>query len=204
MQKLSLDESVTPVTSDVVETEVSYGPTSGRMEMGSGTDRSSLSRSTTNSERPRSMSSKPPVTMVAAMLLFAVGAGIATGYGGYKLKAKAGGITDEGAAPIQQVAGDTIKAGQVFGVQDAKTFKDSAEGYLEEGGVNGEGSHHLLRAGGASQTVVLTSSVTDLSKFVGMQVKVGGETFKAQKAGWLMDVGRVEVINPKGQPPTEE
>ena len=150
------------------------------------------------------MSSKPPVAMVGVMLFLAVSAGIATGYGGYKLKAKGGSSTDAGATPMQQVAGDSVKAGQVFGVQDEKTFKDSAEGYLEEGGVNGEGSHHLLRAGGASQTVVLTSSVTDLSKFVGMQVKVGGETFKAQKAGWLMDVGRVQVINPKGQAPTEE
>ena len=62
----------------------------------------------------------------------------------------------------------------------------------------------MLRVGGVSQTVVLTSSATDLSKLVGMNVKVWGETFKAQKAGWLMDVGRIQVISTKGQPPAEE
>ena len=64
-----------------------------------------------------------------------------------------------------------------------------------------EGSHVLLRPGGASQTVHLTSSVTDLEKFVGMQVRVWGETFRGRSAGWLMDVGRVEVIKTVGTAP---
>jgi hypothetical protein len=33
----------------------------------------------------------------------------------------------------------------------------------------------------------------DLDSFVGMDVKVWGITFQAEIAGWLMDVGRVEV-----------
>jgi len=37
-----------------------------------------------------------------------------------------------------------------------------------------------------------------------MEVKIWGETFKAQKAGWLMDVGRVEIVNPDGEAPLEE
>jgi hypothetical protein len=97
-----------------------------------------------------------------------------------------------------------VKNGEVFGLPDTETFKDSAEGYLEEGGLEGEGSHHLLRAGGASQTVYLTSSVTDLDKFKGMQVKIWGETFKAQHAGWLMDVGRVQVVATQGNKPAEK
>lgn len=137
--------------------------------------------------------------------LFAIAAGTATGYGGYKLNGKSGGgIGKSNSEPLQQVAGDSVKAGDVFGVQDSDTFKDSAEGYLEKGDADGEGSHKLLREGGDSQTVVLTSSVTDLDKLVGMEVKVWGETFKAQKAGWLMDVGRVEIVNPKGEAPLEE
>jgi hypothetical protein len=154
-------------------------------------------------EKP--MSSRPASTMLLVLLILAIGAGVATGFGAFKLKSKTamvGGGSDN-AQPIQKVAGDSVKNGQVFGVQDEKTFKDSAEGYLEDGGIGGEGSHKLLRAGGANQTVVLTSSVTDLSKFVGMQVKVSGETFKAQKAGWLMDVGRVQVIETAGKAPTE-
>ncbi len=96
-----------------------------------------------------------------------------------------------------------IKNGDIFGSQEAASFKDSAQGYLAAGGLEGEGSHSLLRAGGKSQTVYLTSSVTDLDKFVGMEIKVWGETFSGQKAGWLMDVGRVEIINIKGTSPEE-
>jgi hypothetical protein len=34
-----------------------------------------------------------------------------------------------------------------------------------------------------------------------MEVKIWGETFKGQQAGWLMDVGRVEVIEVEGEQP---
>ncbi len=148
------------------------------------------------------MKSSKKVVMVLAVVMIA--AGIGTGVGVAKLQGKSVPGAPSSAQPIQQVAGNQVKAGDVFGVPDEKTFKDSAEGYLEAGGLDGEGSHHLLREGGVSQTVYLTSSVTDLSKFEGMTVKVWGETFKAQKAGWLMDVGRVQVVNPQGQAPSEE
>lgn len=87
----------------------------------------------------------------------------------------------------------TIQVGQVFGSKDTKSFPDSAEGILLPGGIGSEGSDHIVRAGGASQNVYLTSSIVDLSMFENAKVKVFGQTFKAQKAGWLMDVGRVEV-----------
>ena len=83
---------------------------------------------------------------------------------------------------------------KVVGSKDLSTFKDKAEGVLEKGGINGEGTHKLIREGGPSQTVYLTSSVVDLDQFIGKKVRVWGETFAAQKAGWLMDVGRVEVL----------
>jgi hypothetical protein len=152
--------------------------------------------------------SKKSMMPLVIILGIALLAGLATGYGGFRLQSKNGGSLVSGLTgeeqPIQQVATGTVKAGDVFGVQDASTFKDSAEGTLQEGGIGGEGSHQLAREGGVTQTVVLTSSVTDLSKFTGMQVKVWGETFKAQKAGWLMDVGRVEVVNPEVVAPVVE
>ena len=74
-----------------------------------------------------------------------------------------------------------------------KTFKDSIVGLLKEGGIEGEGNFHLERPGGVSQNVYLTSSTVDLSKYVGKKVKVWGQTFQGQKAGWLMDVGLVEI-----------
>lgn len=80
------------------------------------------------------------------------------------------------------------------GIADKKTFKDKAEGVLREGGADGEGNFHLERPGGDSQSVYLTSTTVDLSQYLGKKVRVWGETFKAQKAGWLMDVGLVEVL----------
>ncbi len=97
-----------------------------------------------------------------------------------------------------QVAGTStpamIKTAIEVGSTDTKTFRDTAEGTLEEGGINGEGTHKLTRSGGVSQTVYLISSVVDLNEFAGKKVQVWGETIDAQKAGWLMDVGRVKIL----------
>ena len=93
--------------------------------------------------------------------------------------------------------GKVIKVGgpkKVVGSKDTSIFKDQAVGVVEKNGIDGEGTHKLIREGGPSQTVYLTSSVLDLDQFIGKKVKVWGETFAAQKAGWLMDVGRVEVL----------
>ena len=84
---------------------------------------------------------------------------------------------------------------KVVGSKDTKTFRDSAEGDLKAGGINGEGTHSLIRPGGDSQTVALTSSVLDLSQFEGKKVRVWGETFAGSTAGWFMDVGKIEVID---------
>jgi len=84
--------------------------------------------------------------------------------------------------------------GTEAGISDESTFKDTAEGKLESGGIDGEGTHHLERPGGISQNVYITSSNVDLQKFVGRKVKVDGKTFAAEKAGWLMDVGQLEVL----------
>ena len=92
------------------------------------------------------------------------------------------------------LSGSSAPKGTVVGSKDTKTFKDIAEGVLKEGGINGEGAFHLERSGGESQNVYLTSSIVDLSKFVNRKIKVWGQTQKAQSAGWLMDVGRIEVL----------
>lgn len=92
------------------------------------------------------------------------------------------------------VSSEKLGKGTVVGSSDTKTFRDSTEGILKAGGIDGEGSHHLERPGGESQTVYLTSSIIDLEQFVGQKVKVWGETNKARKAGWLMDIGKVEIL----------
>lgn len=88
----------------------------------------------------------------------------------------------------------STKSEKTVGIADQKTFKDSAEGILKEGGIDGEGSFHLQRPGGESQNVYLTSTTVDLSHYVGKKVRVWGETFAGEKAGWLMDVGRLDLI----------
>lgn len=225
MQKLSLDssEELTLSSSDhdstfnqrpvvtAVEEHDSQSPVDARRILGENlsAEKAVVSTVTEQKQTPsKTTMTKKTILPLLVILGVALLAGLATGYGGFRLQSKNGGslvtgLTGEG-QPIQQVATGAVKAGDVFGVQDASTFKDSAEGYLQDGGIGGEGSHQLLREGGISQTVVLTSSVTDLSKFTGMQVKVWGETFKAQKAGWLMDVGRVEVVNPEATAPAVE
>ncbi len=88
----------------------------------------------------------------------------------------------------------SLAKGTAIGSNDTTTFKDTTEGKLVEGGIEGEGQFHLVRPGGDSQNVYVTSSIVDLSKVVGKKIKVWGQTQKAQKAGWLMDVGRIEVL----------
>ena len=107
---------------------------------------------------------------------------------GYLLSTNRNLIGDGGGS---STAGKTDKT---TGSTDTKIFKDSAEGTLEKGGINGEGTHKLIREGGESQTAYLVSSSVDLDGFVGKKVKVWGETFAAKKAAWLMDVGKVEIL----------
>lgn len=112
--------------------------------------------------------------------------GIGTGY----LLSKNNSLTGRG-------SGNGITSGEegtTAGSTQSKIFKDSAEGTLEKGGINGEGTHKLIREGGESQTAYLVSSSVDLDVFVGKKVKVWGETFAAKKAAWLMDVGKVEIL----------
>ncbi|TSC88161.1 MAG: Uncharacterized protein G01um101416_184 [Microgenomates group bacterium Gr01-1014_16] len=80
------------------------------------------------------------------------------------------------------------------GSTDTQTFRDSAQGTLESGGLNGEGTHKLIRDGGPSQTVYIISSIVDLEQYAGSKVQVWGETIKAQRAPWLMDVGRLKIL----------
>lgn len=83
---------------------------------------------------------------------------------------------------------------------DTRTFKDFAEGIIKtkpqssDPGEYTEGTHILVRDSDPAHNVAITSSVVDLSQYEGKKVKVFGETQKALKEGWLMDVGKVEEI----------
>jgi len=126
-------------------------------------------------------------TLIYALVaLLVVGAGIGTGW---LLSGKTNFLGNGKSGP------STTKPGaKEAGIADEATFRDSAEGVIEEGGVDGEGTHHLVRDGGPSKYVYLTSTVIDLESFVGKKVQIWGETISAQTAGWLMDVGKVKVL----------
>lgn len=130
-----------------------------------------------------SLSKKAPAILILIVIL-----GIVSGYGLYRWKTS-------GTVRLSGTDVEVIKAPDEEGVKDASTFRDTATGNLIEndGKLTDEGTHILVR-GDASQNVYLTSSVIDLSKYTGKKVQIWGETFSGQKAGWLMDVGRVKVL----------
>jgi hypothetical protein len=130
------------------------------------------------------VSSKKVLIIFIVILLLGAG----TGYGLSRYSSTTG--ADVPLLPGQ----DSTTSGKIFGSDDTETFSDTAEGTVREGGIDGEGQFHLERPGGESQNVYMTSSTVDLSKFKGKKIKVWGQTQAAQKAGWLMDVGRVEVL----------
>lgn len=135
-----------------------------------------------------SSSNKMSVLVVVGFLLLGIGTGFVV--------SKVAGKPASSVASKEVVGEDgkvSLQKGQIFGA-DEKAFKDQAEGELLEGGIEGEGEYHLKRPGGESQNVYLTSSVIDLSQFVGKKIRVWGQTYEAEKAGWLMDVGRVQIL----------
>ncbi|MAG59857.1 hypothetical protein CMO96_03670 [Candidatus Woesebacteria bacterium] len=127
-----------------------------------------------------------PATAILGILLIGASTGWFLSSGG-----EVRGLQDQ----VERAPGAEVSfGGKEVGLDDKETFRDNAEGILEKDGLDGEGTHHLVRDGGETQYVYLTSSVVDLSDFVGRKVEVWGETVSAQKVGWLMDVGRVKVL----------
>jgi hypothetical protein len=141
------------------------------------------------SQNSKSMSS----IFTKNLFIFLIIAAILGGITGYVLEAnKRGNVSNT--LTSGTIDSSKITKGTIVGSNDTKTFKDITTGTLKNGGIDGEGQFHLIRPGGDSQNVYLTSSSVDLSKFIDKKIKVWGETQTAQYAGWLMDVGRVEVI----------
>lgn len=136
----------------------------------------------TETKSASSFSGKALVVLLVIALL-----GIGTGYGLSQMSAGPGNKV----IPLPKVS--SVEKGKTYGVTDTKAYPDTAEGTLAEGGIEGEGQYHLVRPGGDSQNVYMTSSTVDLSQFTGKKIKVWGATQTAQTAGWLMDVGKVEV-----------
>lgn len=118
-----------------------------------------------------------------ALLVVLAGVGTA-----WVLSTKVINKTEKVAAPGSKVSSNEV------GMLDPNFKYDTAEGTLVVGGIGNEGTHHLEREGGPSKNVYLTSSVIDLQSFVGKKVQVWGETQAGKKAGWLMDVAKIKIL----------
>ena len=126
------------------------------------------------------------------MILVALAIVVSGAITGYFLT---GGKIGKKPASLEE-AGEKITKGMIFGIDKPEIYRDTTEGVVEvnDGSLVEEGSHKLIREGGDSKTAYLVSSTLDLDKLVGHKVKIWGETFAGQKAGWLMNVGKIEVL----------
>ena len=139
--------------------------------------------------------------LVLSLVIIGASLGLGAGYffAQNNLLKTGGSMATSGAT--QNLSSTTqVKVGDTFGSADEKTFRDQAEGILVAGGIEGEGSHHIERGANKTQWVYITSSVVDLDLLVGDRVTVWGETNQGKKAGWLMDVGRLKVLELNAAP----
>lgn len=115
-------------------------------------------------------------------------AGIGTGY-------LFSGVGKNTGSSMGNSSGKSVVANdKEAGSKDESKFSTTTDGVLEEGGVGGEGTYHLIRGSGPSQYAYLTSSAVDLAPFLGKKVQIWGETMSGKKAGWLIDVGKIKVM----------
>lgn len=135
---------------------------------------------------PKPTNNRKNTIMYAVVVILVILAGVGTGW---KLSGTStASETSTTSAPVTNVTGNEA------GVSDESTFKDTAEGTLEKGGIDGDGTHKLLRNAGPTKDIALTSTVIDLDSYVGKKVQIWGQTLTAQKATWLMDVGKLKVV----------
>ena len=138
------------------------------------------------------------------LIMVGIFLGLGTGFYVAQQRLKSGGTGLLTPATQELTSSTTVKVGDTFGSADEKTFRDQAEGILMSGGIDGEGSHHIERGANKTQWVYVTSSVVDLDLLVGDRVTVWGETNQGKKAGWLMDVGKLKVLEVNAAPATDE
>jgi hypothetical protein len=123
--------------------------------------------------------------------LTAILLGIVTGY---LLATKSPGPATGGTGGAKTTASSASPPKEA-GINDKKASPDCAEGVIQQGGISGEGTHHLVREGGASRTAYITSSIIDLDQYIDRKVQVCGQTIAAKKAPWLMDIGYIKLLD---------
>lgn len=133
-------------------------------------------------------SSKMPIFLGLAAIVILAGLGV----GWFVSGKKAANSVANKAAGVPAVVVTQTEAG----VTDPSTIKDvtTATGTLQTGGIRGEGTYHLDRPGGSTQTVYLNSTIVNMKPFVSAKVQVWGQTQASQYAPWLMDVSKIKMV----------
>ncbi len=128
--------------------------------------------------------------MVVVVSLLVVIAGVATGWALSNTPSASTSSSPEG-----NIAPGAEESATEAGIMDESEFeKEAPIGILTTGSIEGEGTHYLERDAGESKRVYLTSTVLDLQSFEGKKVQVWGNTVASQNAPWLLDVGKIKVI----------
>ena len=134
---------------------------------------------------------KSPVKKNVVLGLISVVVVLAGVYAGYLFS----GVGKSTGTSTGNSSGKSVVASnKEAGAKDESKFSTTTDGVLEEGGIGGEGNYHLVRGSGPSQYAYLTSSSVDLAPFVGKKVQIWGDTMSGKKAGWLIDVGKIKVM----------
>ena len=129
--------------------------------------------------------------MIVVVAFLVVGLGVATGW--FLSGTKAG--TSSNSSEKTSQSGETAKksdANEEGQIDEAVKYQD-AEGKLVEGGIKGEGTHHIERDNNPSRFVYLTSTAIDLDKYIDKKVQIWGETISSVNAPWLMDVVKIKI-----------
>lgn len=137
--------------------------------------------STPNIEKQTPFS--PSIIIAVVITVFA---GTVLGFAASRMTQK------NGLSAVSRTLGDAASSAS-YGQRNKELFPDIVTGKLKKGGIESEGTHHLERKGGVSQNVYLTSSSVDLDQFINKTVMVEGKTYSAEKAGWFMEVGYLEI-----------
>ncbi len=135
-----------------------------------------------------SPSGKPLLLKITALFALIIVMGVGTGY---SLATKLPLTKNSEGSKIQSSSGKEV------GIKDEKTFRDCSQGELQANDLSdkkAEGTHKLIREGGPSQTLYMTSSVLPLDDYIGKKVEVCGETLQSKKVPWFMDVGKLKLL----------
>ena len=92
------------------------------------------------------------------------------------------------------ISPDLIKASNEAGYKDTKLFESIVTGIVKKGGLFGDGTHSLIKDSNPKNPAALLSSVVDLDEYVDRHVQVWGRSQKGLKAAWLLEVGRIKIL----------